>query len=352
MAMEYRPLGNTDIKVSSFGLGVMTFGAQTQREDAFRQLDMALAAGINFFDTAENYPSPLLAITQGESERILGEWIAARGARANVVVATKVTGPGNRPGDLTHIRGASRRLDRANIAAAVDASLRRLNTDYIDLYQVHWSERIISTLRRSRFSLIPDEEGTIAIEETLAALAEQVSAGKIRHVGVCNESPWGVMRYLAAAESNGLPRLVSIQNGYSLMDRYFEIGVAEVAVREKVGLIGYSPLASGLLSGKYSAGVTQVEGSRSANNPAFAARFSPRVVAALEGYTAIAREHGISLPHMALAFARQQPFVTSVLMAASRVEQLQRNLESVDITLSKEVIKAINAIHDENPNPA
>ena len=349
--MEYNLLGGTDIRVSPVGLGVMTFGSQTDQKEGFRQLDMALDAGINFFDTAENYPSPIDAATQGRSEEILGKWIAQRGVRERVVVATKVTGPGNRPGDLSHIRGDGRCLDRANIARAVEDSLRRLGTDCIDLYQVHWPERIISTLRRSRYSPIPNEPGQVPIEETLAALSDQVSAGKVRHIGVCNESPWGVMKYLSAAEKSGAPRIVSIQNSYSLLDRLFETGLAEVAVNEQVGLIGYSPLASGLLTGKYSDGTRQIPGSRSSLIPAFASRFSARVIAATDAYVALAREFAMDPAHMALAFARQQSFVTSTLMAASQAEQLAHNLGSLDVSLSKEVIRAINRIHDDNPNP-
>ncbi|HET8711040.1 MAG TPA: aldo/keto reductase [Spongiibacteraceae bacterium] len=348
--MEYKQLGRSDIKVSAVGLGVMTFGSQTDEAEAFKQLDLALNAGITLFDTAENYPAPISAATQGRSEEILGKWIAARGVRDRVVVATKVAGPGNGPGDMTHIRGAERCLDRKNIAAAVDASLRRLGTDVIDLYQVHWSERAITTLRRSRYSHVPDDPKQIPIEATLAALNEQVAAGKIRHIGVCNESPWGVMRYLAASSQGGLPRIVSIQNSYSLLDRLFEQGLAEISMREKVGLIGYSPLASGLLTGKYSE-PKPIAGSRSSLFPGFEARFSKDMLNASAAYAQLARENNLEPSAMALAFARQRPFMTSVLMAASSAAQLARNLESLDVTLSKDVIKAIDAIHDAHPNP-
>lgn len=349
--MELRPLGRSDIRVSALGLGVMTFGAQTPEDDAFRQLDMALGAGVNLFDTAENYPAPVLAETQGRSEEILGRWIAARGVRDKVVVATKVAGPGNAAGDMNHIRGPDRRLDRANILAAVDASLQRLGTDYIDLYQVHWAERPITTQGRTRFSHIPDAPNLVPIEETLAALAELVAAGKVRQIGVCNESPWGVMRYLAASERQGLPRIASIQNGYSLLDRQFELGLAEVAMREQVGLIAYSPLVGGLLTGKY-AEAQPIAGSRSAVMSGFAqSRFTPKKLAATAAYVDLARRHGLDPADMALAFVRQRPFTTSVLMAASRAEQLATNLHSLEVTLPAELIKAIDAIHDDQPNP-
>lgn len=349
--MELRQLGRSDIRVSAFGLGVMTFGAQTAQEDAFRQLDMAFAAGVNFFDTAENYPAPVSAETHGRSEEILGRWIAARGVRDRVVVATKAAGPGNAAGDMAHIRGADRRLDRGNIAAAVDTSLRRLGLDHIDLYQLHWPERAISTLGRSRFSQLPDAPGQVPIEETLAALGEAVAAGKVRQIGVANETPWGVLRYLQAAADQGLPRVASIQNGYSLLDRQFEIGLAEVAMREQVGLLAYSPLMGGLLTGKYSAAAVPIPGSRSSQPGFAAARFSPNKLAATQAYVDLARRHGLEPAAMALAFARQRPFTTSVLMAASSSAQLEGNLRALEVTLPKDLVKAIDAIHDDLPNP-
>lgn len=341
--MEYRDLGRSGLKVSAYGLGVMTFGGQTPEDDAFRQLDMAFDAGITLFDSAENYPTPTGPETQGRSEEILGRWIASRGVRNKVVVATKVAGPGNAAGDMTHIRGEQRCLDRANILAAVDASLKRLGTDCIDLYQLHWPERPVTTLWRSRYSYLPDDPKLTPIKETLGALGELVAAGKVRAIGVCNESAWGVMRYLALAEDKGLPRLASIQNGYSLLDRYFELGLAEIAMREGVGLIGYSPLARGLLTGKH------LDGGRagSTGHP----MLTPNKQAAVSAYVGLAREHGLEPSHMALAFARQQPFMASVLMAASSVAQLESNIGAIGLELPKEVVKAINAIHDLNPNP-
>jgi aryl-alcohol dehydrogenase-like predicted oxidoreductase len=348
--MEHRPLGRSGVKVSAVGLGVMTFGAQTSEDDAFRQLDMAFAAGIMLFDTAENYPAPVGAETQGRSEVILGRWIAARRVRHRVIVATKVAGPGNAAGDMTHLRGADRRLDRANILAAVDGSLKRLYTDYIDLYQVHWPERPITTLGRQRFSFIADDPALVPLEDTLAALGELVRQGKVRQIGVANETPWGVMRYLALAETQSLPRIVTIQNGYSVLDRQFEIGLAEIAMREQVGLLAFSPLAGGLLTGKY-ATPAAIMGSRSSLFTGFSKRFSPGRLAATAAYVDLARRHGLDPVHMALAFVRQRPFTTSVLMAASNADQLHSNLKSLDLTLSKDMIRAIDAIHDDHPNP-
>lgn len=340
--MELRPLGRTDIRVSAVALGVMTFGSKTPEQDAFRQLDMALAAGINLFDTAENYPAPVLAETQGRSEEILGRWIASRGVRARVLVATKVAGPGNAAGDMTHIRGANRRLDRANIIAAVDGSLRRLGTDYIDLYQVHWPERPITTLRRSHFSYIPDAPTLVSIEETLAALGEAVAAGKVRNIGVANETSWGVMHYLSLAHERGFARIVTIQNSYSLLDRQFEVGLAEVAMREQVGLLAYSPLARGLLTGKYLDANQNMPGRD---------RFSQRRLSATAAYVDLAKRYGLEPSAMALAFVRQKPFTTSVLMAASSAVQLESNLQSLDVTLPKELLKEIDALHEDLANP-
>lgn len=349
--MHYRKLGHSGLEVSQYGLGVMTFGGQTGEADAMRQMDMAFDAGITLFDTAENYPTPTGPATQGRSEELLGQWIASRRNRSRVVIATKVAGPGNAAGDMAHIRGAERKLDRANIAAAVDASLARLGTDCIDLYQVHWPERAVTTHGRQRFSAVPDREGQVSIEETLAALAQQVALGKVRAIGLCNETPWGVMRYLFMADLMTVPRLASIQNGYSLLDRQFEIGLAEVACRENVGLIGYSPLASGTLTGKY-AGGAPIPGSRSEGSSGFAARLlSPARQAAIAAYGAIARDHGLEPAHLALAFAAQQPFMASVLMAASRAEQLEANLGALEVSLDKAAVAAINAVHDAHPNP-
>ncbi|MCW1431758.1 aldo/keto reductase [Novosphingobium sp. JCM 18896] len=344
--MDYRELGRSGLTVSAFGLGVMTFGGQTPEADALRQLDMAFDAGVTLFDSAENYPIPTGPETQGRSEEVLGRWIADRGLRDRVVVATKVAGPGNAAGDMTHIRGGQRRLDRANIRQACEDSLRRLGTDRIDLYQLHWPERAVTTLGRSRFSLVADAPGQVAIEETLAALGELVAEGKVRAIGVCNESPWGAMRFLAEAERAGLPRIAAVQNGYSLLDRYYELGLAEIGLREGLGLLAYSPLARGTLTAKY----------RNAAPEGQSASFAARMLSenrkhAIAAYADLASAHGLEPAHMALAFARQQPFMGAVLMAASSVDQLRDNLRAVDLSLPKEVIQAINAIHDANPNP-
>ncbi len=350
--MEYRKLGPSALKVSALGLGAMTFGGQSSEEDSFRQLDMALAAGVTFIDTAENYPFPFDPKTQGESEAVVGRWMVDRGVRDKVVIATKAAAFGQTEFNrFAHIRGERRCLDRRNIREAVDASLRRFRTDLIDLYQLHWSERVISTNVQPRFSNVPDRPEAIPIAETLEALGEVVAEGKVRAIGICNESPWGAMRYIAEADRHVLPRIASIQNGYNLLDRTFELGLAEIAMREELPLIAYSPLATGGLTGKYGATPKPIDGSRSSAIPNFVNRLGEGRIRAIEAYTAIAREHGMSLPHMALAFARQQPFCASVLLGASNATQLSDNLASSEIVLGKDVIKQINAVHDANPNP-
>ena len=336
--MEYRKLGTSGIEVSAFGLGVMTFGGQTPEDDAMRQMDMAWDAGVTLFDTAENYPTPTGPQTQGRSEEILGKWVRERGLQGRAVIATKVAGPGNAAGDMTHIRGPQRRLDRANIREAVECSLRRLGMDCIDLYQPHWPERAMTTLWRSRYSLIPDDPAQTPIEESFDALAGLVAEGKVRAIGVSNESPWGLMRYIVLAGRGVGPRLASLQIGYSLLDRQIEIGHAEVLMREGIGMLGYSPLARGLLTGKHLAG---------GDHP----MLTPGKRAAIEAYVELARQSGLDPAHMALAFAASRPFITSVLMAASSVAQLENNIAAAGLTLPKEISKAIDAIHDANANP-
>jgi aryl-alcohol dehydrogenase-like predicted oxidoreductase len=346
--MEVRPLGRSGLSVSAIGLGVMTFGAQTEPDAAFEQLDLALERGVTLFDAAENYPAPTVPETQGRSEEILGAWIRARQVRDQVVVATKVTGPRGLP----HIRGEARRLDRPNIRAAIEGSLRRLGTDRIDLYQVHWPDRLITTATRSRYVYRPDGPEVVAIAETLEALEELVQEGKIRHVGVANETPWGVLTYLRIARECGWSEIVSVQNGYSLLNRWFELAMAEVSVRDDVPLIAYSPLSGGLLSGKYLSARGAETGNRMSLFPGWDDRAGgERLEKATAGYSAIARKYGLNLAAMALAFAMSRPFTSSVLVGASRLDQLEANLQCVDVVLPAELVKDIDALHDTDPNP-
>ena len=346
--MNYRPLADTGLTVSTLCLGTMTYGEQNDEREAFEQLDMALAAGINFIDTAEMYSVPPRAETMGSTEAIIGRWLAQRGCRDQVVIATKVAGPG---GDwLTYIRGGDNHLDRSNILAAADASLRRLQTDVIDLYQLHWPER-----QNNRFGQLGyehhDDAEQATLLESLDALGELVRAGKVRHVGVSNETPWGLMRFLHLAEQHDLPRMVSIQNPYSLLNRTFEIGLAEISHRENVGLLAYSPLGFGVLSGKYLNGQLPAD-SRLRLFPDYTRYSNPQAQKATHDYVALARDHGLDPAQMALAFVTSRPFVTSNIIGATTLAQLRSNLDSAELTLGDDLIEDIEQIHTRHPNPS
>lgn len=338
--MQYRRLGRTDLEVSVICLGTMTWGGQNSEADGHRQMDYALDHGVNFWDTAEMYAVPPTAETYGRTEEIIGTWLATRGGRQRVVLASKVAGPDAR---LSYVRGGKARLDRANIAAAVEGSLKRLKTDAIDLYQLHWPERETNVFGRLGFATGPDVGGT-PIEETLAALAGLVEAGKIRHVGLSNETAWGAMRYLALADGGRGPRMVSIQNPYSLLNRSFEVGLAEVALREACGLLAYSPLGMGVLSGKYLAGA-RPPGARLTLYTHYRRYLNPQAVAATAAYVRLAREHGLDPARMALAYVNARPFVTSTIVGATTLEQLASDIASSDLALDREVVDAIEAIH-------
>ncbi len=345
--MELRPLGRTDIRVSALCLGTMTFGEQNSEAEAHAQLDRALAAGINFIDTAEMYPVPPRAETIGRTEAYIGTWFASRGCRDRVVLASKVAGPG---AWLPHLRGGRSRLDRVNIVTALDGSLKRLQTDRIDLYQLHWPDRETNYFGKLGYSPVEDAY-SVPLLETLEVLADQVRAGKIRQIGVSNETPWGLMRYLTLAQQHGLPRMVSIQNPYSLLNRTFEVGLAEVAVRENCGLLAYSPLGFGVLSGKYLDGARPA-GARVTRFERFSRYSNPEAKRATAEYVALARRHGLDPAQMALAWVTSRPFVTSNIIGATTPEQLEANLASAELTLSNEVIAEIEAIHTRQPNPA
>ena len=345
--MNQRPLGMTDLRVSELCLGTMTFGEQNTESDAFAQLDRAVDAGINFIDTAEIYPVPPKAETQGATERFIGNWLAERGGRERLVIASKVAGPGDW---IDYLRMPGRRLDRANIEAALDASLKRLRTDYIDLYQLHWPDRETNYFGKLGYSH-PETDDSVPLLETLQVLDDLVKAGKVRHVGLSNETPWGTLRMLALAETHGLPRMVSIQNPYSLLNRSFEVGLAEVALREHCGLLAYSPLAFGMLSGKYLNGARPA-GARLTLFSRFDRYSSAEAVQATADYCAIARRYGLDPARMALAFVTSRPFVTSNIIGATTLEQLESNLASSSLTLSDEVLQAIEAVHTRLPNPS
>jgi len=336
--MEYRALGRTGLNVSAICLGTMTWGEQNTEAEAHAQMDLAVASGVNFFDTAEMYPVPPKAETQGLTETYIGTWFKKTGRRQDIVLASKVIGPGMFP----YLRGGPR-LDREQVLAACDASLKRLQTDVIDLYQVHWPQR--NTNYFGKLGYEPrDEDGVVPIEETLGALAELVQQGKVRHIGISNETPWGVSEYLRLSRERDLPRIQTIQNPYSLLNRSFEVGLSEFSHREGIGLLAYSPLAFGALSGKYLGGVWP-EGARLTLFKRFSRYNGDHAEAAIAAYVALAREHGLDPAQMALAFVTGQPFVVSNIIGATSLEQLRSNLASAELTLSGAVQKQIEQIH-------
>jgi aryl-alcohol dehydrogenase-like predicted oxidoreductase len=346
--MQYRQLSDTGLEVSVLCLGTMTFGEQNSEAEAFEQLDMALDAGVNFIDTAEMYAIPPRLETMGSTEQIIGNWLSRRGCRDRVIIASKVSGPGGEW--LPYIRGGNNHLDRANIHAAVDASLARLQTDVIDLYQLHWPDRQTNCFGQLGY-VHQDDSADTPLADTLQALDELVTAGKIRHIGVSNETPWGLMRFLALADAMDLPRMVSIQNPYSLLNRSFEIGLAEIAHRERVGLLAYSPLGFGVLSGKYLGG-RQPPAARLTLYPDYQRYSNPQAVAATTAYVELARAHGLDPAQMALAYVNSRPFLSSNIIGATNVQQLEHNLASADMVLEKVVIEAIDQIHRMHPNPS
>ena len=345
--MDYRQLGRSDIKVSAVCLGTMTWGIQNSEAEAFAQMDYALDQGINFFDTAEMYPVAPKAETYGRTEEIIGNWFAARGTRDKVVLATKIVGPN--PTRFHYIRGGKTRFNKEHIAAAVETSLQRLRTDYIDLYQLHWPDRSTNDFGSLAYHHNPEAEET-PIEETLEALDAVVKAGKVRQVGLSNENPWGVMRFLAAADVGRGPRMVSIQNPYSLLNRSFEARLAEVALREDCGLMAYAPLAAGTLSGKYLNGQWP-EGARRTLWPDNTRYQGAQADAATAAYVELARDHGLDPAHLAHAFVLSRPFLTASIIGATGMEQLKVDLAAKDIRLSKEVLDGIEAIHKVHTYP-
>jgi len=343
--MKYNKLGESDLLVSEICLGTMTYGQQNTLAQAQEQLDYALSQGVNFIDSAEMYPVPGRAETQGKTEEYVGEWLV-RQQRDKVIVATKVAGAGPAFG---WIRGEDRRLDRANIEAAIAASLKRLKTDYVDLYQIHWPDRYVPLFGSPDYDPANERE-TVAIAEQLAVFADLVKAGKIRYLGLSNETPWGVCEFSHVAQQLGLPKIVSIQNAYSLTNRVFDIHLAEACRFHNVGLLAYSPLAFGFLTGKYLDGTP--ENSRIALFPGFDQRYKKtNFDAALREYVAIARKYNLSPAQMALAFVRSRWFVASTIIGATTMTQLQENLSSLEVNLAPEILTEIDAVRTKYPDP-
>lgn len=346
--MKMNPLGRTGMMVSELCLGTMTFGTQTPEDEAHAQIDLALAQGVNFVDTAEMYPvNPVSAETIGDSERIVGNWNAASGRRGEYILATKHSGEG-----MQHARGGAP-ISAATIAPTIEASLKRLKTDYIDLYQFHWPNRG-SYMFRKNWEFDPSTQSraeTLAnMEDCLEALQREVERGTIRAFGLSNESAWGTAQWLRLSEDQNLPRVASIQNEYSLLCRLYDTDLAELSVNEEVGLLAFSPLATGLLTGKYQEGGLP-DGSRKTINADLGGRDTPRVYAAVDAYLDIAARHGLDPVHMALAWCRTRSFMASAIFGATRLAQLEHVLQSVDLELSAEVLAEINTAHRAHPMP-
>ncbi|MFK7747950.1 MAG: NADP(H)-dependent aldo-keto reductase [Kordia sp.] len=343
--MKYTKIPHTNIKVSKICLGTMTWGNQNTEAEGHEQMDYALEQGVNFFDTAELYPVPATAETYAETERIIGTWFKKTGNRDKVVLASKIAGPG----DYTaHIR--TNGFSPEAIKDAVENSLKRLQTDYLDLYQLHWPERQANFFGQRDYKHNPNDPWQDNFNESLHALDELIKEGKIRQVGISNETPWGTMRYLEESKK-GLPRMVTIQNAYSLLCRSFETSLAEVSMREGIGLMAYSPLGFGVLSGKYLGGKLP-DDARLTLFPRFARYSGKEATDATQQYYDLAKKHGLSLAQMSLAFINQQPFVTGNIIGASKMEQLKENIASIDVELSQEILDGINEIHNSIPNPA
>lgn len=346
--MKYRRLGRTDLMVSSLCLGSMTWGTQNTEAEGHAQIDMSLDHGINFIDTAEMYPTtPMSKETQGDTERVIGNWIAKSGKREQIVLATKITGEGNK-----NVRDGAP-IIRKTLEEALGSSLKSLQTDYIDLYQLHWPNRG-SYMFRQNWTFDPTGQDSEAVAanmlEVLETLDGFVKEGKIRYVGLSNESAWGTMRWLQVAEANGYPRMQSVQNEYSLLCRLYDTDMAELTHHEDVGLLAFSPLAAGLLTGKYNNQETPA-GSRRSINDSLGGRINPRIWPAIDAYIAIAEKHGLDPVHMALAWCQQRPFVTSAIFGATSLDQLGRIISGKDIVLGDDVMDAINEAHKEHPLP-
>lgn len=345
--MEYKKLGRTDLNISLIGLGTMTWGYQNSQAEGFEQMDYALERGVNFFDTAEMYAVPPSKTTFGTTETIIGNWFAARNNRDKVILASKISGPG-----LPWVRNGRSVIDKKNILLAVESSLKRLQTDYIDLYQLHWPNRGSYHFGQSwdyapNFNVQQEEENFLQVLRTLQAL---IDAGKIRHIGLSNETAWGMTQWLNLAEQHGLPRMASIQNEYSLLCRYFEPNLNEIALHEDCGLLAWSPLSRGSLSGKYLDGARPA-GSRLAIETRPDHRDYPQAETAIRKYFSLAQQHDLDPCQMALAFVNSRPFVSSTLIGATNMQQLKNNINSIEVNLSKDVLEGIAKIRREHPMP-
>ena len=341
--MKYKKIPNTDLNVSLLCLGTMTYGEQNNEKEAHEQLDYSISNGVNFLDTAEMYAIPPREETQGKTEEIIGSWLSKRKDRNKIILATKVAGPG-----MEYLRGGSR-LSKVHILQAANDSLKRLQTDYIDLYQVHWPERKSNFFGRLGYEY-SDDMG-VSIEETLEAMSVLVKSGKVRHIGISNETPWGTNRYLQHAKDEGLEQIITIQNPYSLLNRIYEVGLAEISQHENIGLLAYSPLGFGQLTGKY-INKTEKDTRLGLYGDWFTRYSNQNCLNAVRKYLKIADKYNISLTHLALAFVNTRPFVTSNIIGATTMDQLKENIGSINIDLSEEILEEVNEVHSSQPNPA
>ena len=343
--MNYKKLGNTDIDVSTICLGTMTWGEQNSQEEGFEQMDYALEQGVNFWDTAEIYSIPPKQETFGDTEVIIGNWFKKTGKRDKVILASRVCGPMRE-----YVRGGGNQFGTKNITEALEGSLKRLKTDYIDLYQLHWPERKTNFFGKLGYEHDDSNEWT-QFENILEDLKKFQKEGKIRHIGLSNETPWGLSKFLELSKSKNLPRMLSVQNPYNLLNRTYEVGLAEMSVREKAGLLAYSPLACGYLSGKYRNN-QMPKGTRIERDGDFWSRYNkPNAGKAIDAYYEVAQKYELDLAQMSLKFLEIQPFVTSVIIGATTMEQLKTNIESVNVDLKNEIIKEINDVQTIYPNP-
>ena len=343
--MNYKKLGNTDLNVSTICLGTMTWGEQNTQDEAFEQMDYALDKGVNFWDTAELYSIPPKPETFGHTELIIGNWLKKTKKRNEVIIATKVCGPMR-----SYVRGGGNQYGIKNITEALEGSLKRLQTDFIDLYQLHWPERNTNMFGRLGYEH-NDDGNWNKFEDILGTLKKFIDAGKIRYIGVSNETPWGTKKFLEISKEKNLPRMMSVQNPYNLLNRTYEVGLAEISIRDKIGLLAYSPLAIGYLTGKYRNNKIP-KNSRLDHDGDFWTRYNkPNAEKAVEAYYQISKKNNIDMAQMSLKFCEIQPFVTSVIIGATTMQQLKTDIESVNVKLTDEIIKEINNVQKIYPNP-
>ena len=344
--MKYKKLGITNLDVSLICLGTMTWGTQNSEKDAFEQMDYSVNKGINFFDTAEIYSVPPTAESYGKTEEMIGNWFKLRKNREKIILASKIAGPG-----CDWIRGGENSFDEKKIEEAINGSLKRLKTDYIDLYQLHWPERSTNYFGKREYSINENEGNWNSFESILQALEKFIKNGKIRHIGMSNETPFGLSKYIDLSKNKNLPRMMSVQNPYNLVNRTYEIGMSEISLREKCGLLVYYPLAAGGLSGKYRNN-QMPKNSRMSLFKGWERHLNPLAMKAYDEYYELAKDNNMTMVQLAQSFVNSRPFVTSNIIGATTMDQLKENVESIDIKLTDEIVEKINLIHNNNPNPS